>query len=448
MNDFKVYVRWRPLAQTESPLEINQSNEKHDTNYSITLSNPSAKEWKSGPSFSQVFNAIDNNKRVFQDVVKPCIPRILGGKICNFFAYGHSGSGKSHTVIGYNYEQPDEFGLCLAAAHRLFDEMHQLNAQNTSDTDKLGLGIRMFELRGKTALDLLNNCTECHVREGPDGRTYIRGETEMLAKGKVRVRPIATKACWSFDDLKSELLIGLKMRATGSSSVHDQSSRTHAVVELEIVTKALLDARDSVIERQSELVPVGKCATDIYIEEWSKAVTTVDGKVVPDHNYQVNQTRIDEAEALKAEFEARVREAEDQVVAVAKSCPHTCLGGKLVFVDLAGSEYYHDKATGTTQLSRPKQTPQEQREGRQINTDLLALKEVIRAKASNQSRIPFRSSPLTMVLREHFVDSSSSSGGDAGHSAVILTVSPTEEKYAATMNTLKYGNLMGAAGRK
>jgi hypothetical protein len=72
------------------------------------------------------------------------------------------------------------------------------------------------------------------------------------------------------------------------------------------------------------------------------------------------------------------------------------------------------------------------------------LKEVIRAMAQKQTRIPFRSSPLTMVLREHFL----AGEGDEGFSAVILTASPSSAQYTATIDTLKYGNLIGVAGEK
>lgn len=257
----------------------------------------------------------------------------------------------------------------------------------------------------------------------------------------MRVRPIATKACWSFDDFRRELLGGLGLRATGTSTVHDQSSRTHAVLELEIVTRALLDAREEVIERQSELVPVAKRATDIYIEENVKGlIQTPEGKFVPNPDYQIDQASIDAAEAKKAGFELSVQKAENHVNEVLGSYYHSCLSGKLVFVDLAGSEYCHDKTAPSS--PRPKQTPQEQQEARQINTDLLALKEVIRARVSNQSRIPFRSSPLTMVLRGHFLGDNT----NGSSSAMILTVSPASAHFAATMNTLKYGNLVGVAG--
>lgn len=204
-----------------------------------------------------------------------------------------------------------------------------------------------------------------------------------------------------------------------------------------MVNTALVEAREAVIDRQSELVPVGKRATDISIEEQTRGfVQTPDGGWAPNPDYPINQARIDAAEAEKAEFEARVAAAEEHVASVLGLSPGR-LGGKLVFVDLAGAEYQQDKGASSQLL--PKQMPQERQEGRQINADLLALKEVIRACATNQSRIPFRSSPLTMVLREHFM------GSKDGASAMIVTVSPAKTQYAATLNSLKYGSLVGVA---
>ncbi|KAJ5497247.1 hypothetical protein N7463_009234 [Penicillium fimorum] len=338
-------------------------------------------------------------------------------------------------MIGYDFEHADEFGLCLAAARQLSAALEDINVGDSNH--QFGIGLSVFELRKNIAFDLLNKRNECFVREGSDGRVYIRGETEMLENGKVRVRPIATKACWSFEELHWELQKGLKHRKTATSIVHDQSSRTHAIIELEIVTKELLNARDQVVERQSELVPVGKYATDVYIEEQYRAIIQTDeGKFVPNPDYQVDQARIDAAEAKKAEFESRVKEAEEHESEVFATTTrvHRCIGGKLVFVDLAGAEFL-----SSTTGSALKQTPQEKQEGRQINTDLLALKEVIRARSSKKSRIPYRSSPLTMVLREHFEASNDT------HSAMILTVSPEANQYTATTNTLKYGDLVGLA---
>ena len=438
-NSIGVYTRWRPLVQGEAKSgEINHTTKTGSGPLSsVSISGQASavnKPWTSSPAFRAVFQPQDGNAAVYDSIAAPAISNIMRGGSSSFFAYGHSGSGKTHTIIGYDYDDDKQLGLCLAAARQLFEELRPLNE---GAGQELGIGFSLFELRKKSAFDLLNNRTECHIREGPDGKTHIRGETEMLEGGKVRVCPIVKRPCWDFESLKRQLVEALGRRAVGSSSVHDQSSRTHAVLELEIINRDLVSARQSVIDRQSELVPVGKRATDISIEEQMKGIIkTPDGGWAPNPDYRMNQARIDAAEAEKAACEAQVAAAESHVEDVLRASPSPCLGGRMVFVDLAGAEYHQEKGAPAQTM---KQTPQERQEGRQINADLLALKEVIRAWSKKQPRIPFRSSSLTMVLREHFT------GLKDNSSAMIVTVSPARGQYAATLNSLKYGSLVGAS---
>lgn len=109
---------------------------------------------------------------------------------------------------------------------------------------------------------------------------------------------------------------------------------------------------------------------------------------------------------------------------------HIQLQGKehsrLTFIDLAGSERGADTATASraTRL-----------EGSEINTSLLALKEVIRALAKGDSmvHVPFRGSKLTQVLKESFV-------GQHGRSVMIACVSPNIGNVETTLNTLRYAD--------
>jgi hypothetical protein len=75
-------------------------------------------------------------------------------------------------------------------------------------------------------------------------------------------------------------------------------------------------------------------------------------------------------------------------------------------------------------------------EGAEINTSLLALKEVLRAMSSNDSaHIPFRGSKLTQILKESLVDSSSTC-------VMIACVCPNMGHCEPTLNTLRYANCL------
>ena len=107
------------------------------------------------------------------------------------------------------------------------------------------------------------------------------------------------------------------------------------------------------------------------------------------------------------------------------------LVGKLSLIDLAGSERGVDN-DNTDKLTRM--------EGRQINTSLLALKEVIRAMQSGK-HAPFRQSKLTQVLEESLT-------GEHCRTVVIACVSGAEENVQHTINTLRYGSDLRPVGTK
>jgi len=95
--------------------------------------------------------------------------------------------------------------------------------------------------------------------------------------------------------------------------------------------------------------------------------------------------------------------------------------GKLSLIDLAGSERGADNED-TDATTR--------REGRDINTSLLALKEVIRALQSGK-HAPFRQSRLTQVLEESLT-------GKLCQTVVIACISGAERDTQHTVNTLRY----------
>ena len=108
------------------------------------------------------------------------------------------------------------------------------------------------------------------------------------------------------------------------------------------------------------------------------------------------------------------------------SVAHHLCPGRLNFIDLAGSE----RGADTSSASRATRL-----EGAEINTSLLALKEVIRALATGRSmtHIPFRGSKLTQVLKDSFV-------GENSRCCMVACVSPDIASCEQTLNTLRYAD--------
>ena len=98
--------------------------------------------------------------------------------------------------------------------------------------------------------------------------------------------------------------------------------------------------------------------------------------------------------------------------------------GKLSFIDLAGSE----RGVDTTNNSK-----QTRLEGAEINTSLLALKEVIRSLERKHGHTPFRGSKLTQVLKDSFV-------GEKTRTCMVACVSPSHTNCEHTLNTLRYAD--------
>lgn len=102
-----------------------------------------------------------------------------------------------------------------------------------------------------------------------------------------------------------------------------------------------------------------------------------------------------------------------------------------VFVDLAGSE----KGSKSICTNR---TDHYEMAG--INKDIFALKECMRYMKANNDRIPFRSSKLTMALRESFYDHY--------NTLMIVAVSPEKSNIPETINILTCANDFKTVRRK
>lgn len=334
----RVIVRKRPFSQIKpsdidviQPLQYGSYGKMlvYQPNTRVDLT----KEINTVPfAFDGVFGEQYNNSQIYDKSVKNLIPVVLDGQHSTVFAFGCTGSGKTHTMMGSNFTgkkvvEEENMGLYYMAALDLFQYLNDFDEYR-----HLTVGVSLFEIYGGKLYDLLNDRKAVKCLEDHKGKVQFPGLSEHRIDGPA--------------DLIDYIELGAQSRSTGTTSRNADSSRSHAVLQMHLRKTA---GRKQNVEH-----------------------------------------------------------------------------GRLTFIDLAGSE----RGADTANYSRATRL-----EGAEINTSLLALKEVIRARArgGSMTHVPFRGSKLTQVLKESFV-------GDNNRCLMIACIAPDFDSCEQTLNTLRYAD--------
>ena len=332
--------------------------------------------------FRGVFSPTQDNIHVFRQAVLPLLSDVLVGETLSCFCFGHTGAGKTHTVLG----GPEEPGLVRLAAVHLCSA---LLTQTGSGPAALRLAVRAVEIHNGKVLDLQDARREMYVREDADGRMHIRGAAVLATDGSVRVTPLTEMCVCTPEEVQAVLTRAASLRVIGESALNTQSSRSHAIFEVELTTAVVGAARKAVIVAESLVVPASK----------NVEAALADVLRVPDG--QEWQPWFDGLQVAKSRAEVALADAR-LLLDKALAAGPPGLGGKLVVVDLAGAECGADgSGTGSGIGEARKSSAAELREGREINKSLLALKECIRnlgaGGGGSGGHKPFRSHVLTKV---------------------------------------------------
>ncbi|KAH9188183.1 hypothetical protein AeNC1_009844 [Aphanomyces euteiches] len=358
------------------------------------------------------------NVEFFERTVAPLVEDALTGRTACCFAYGHTGSGKTHTILGYG----SELGMYRLASKRLFEAIDELSDQHqTVDRlDQPKLQVRFNEIYNGEVYDLLNDGAKCFVRvKTPMAKCTFEARLESTTRRALSRRRFPKR--------------GIAARATGNSDVHRASSRSHAILEVEFVSDRILRLREAVDDLEQEYTAIRHERDTLEMDIFTRQHYKVEGKWVKKENAQGStEEECSRLLNLRKQYllvESQKRAAQRNVDD-AKQAGLSCLGGTLVFVDLAGSEHAGKESDGI------QKTDEEQQECREINKSLSALKACFRAQAVGQTSTScYRNSKLTLVLRDHL-------RSHASHTAMIAAISPSNFHATKTIHTLQYAQLV------
>ncbi|KAJ9537608.1 hypothetical protein OSB04_030341 [Centaurea solstitialis] len=216
----KVVVRKRPLnkkelAKNEEDIITTQSHANsltvHETKLKVDLTEYMEKHEF---VFDAVLNEEVSNDEVYRETVEPIVPIIFQRTKATCFAYGQTGSGKTFTM------KP----LPLKASR---DILRLVN--HTYRSQGFHLYFSFFEIYGGKLYDLLNDRKKLCMREDGKQQVCIVGLQEY------RVSDVET--------IKELIERGNATRSTGTTGANEESSRSHAILQL--VIKRSVDGSES-----------------------------------------------------------------------------------------------------------------------------------------------------------------------------------------------------------
>ncbi|XP_050116712.1 kinesin-like protein KIN-13B [Malus sylvestris] len=153
--------------------------------------------------FDAVLNEDVSNDEVYFETVKPIVPLIFQRTKATCFAYGQTGNGKTYTM------QP----LPLKASQDILRLMLE-----TYRNQGFQLFVSFFEIYGGKLFDLLNDRKKLCMREDGKQQVCIVGLQEYRVSNVDTVREFIEK--------------GNSTRSTGTTGANEESSRSHAILQL------------------------------------------------------------------------------------------------------------------------------------------------------------------------------------------------------------------------
>ena len=172
-------------------------------------------------TFDRTYDENSSNQLIYNEMLKPMIEAAFNRTKITCFAYGQTGSGKTYTMLGNNHIKNDNGpqvpGLYLLSCIDMFDFLQKYEYSN------LELWVSFYEIYCNKLFDLLNNKNILQAREDGKGNICIVGLIEKQTK--------------NIKELLDIIDFGLNSRTVGVTGANLDSSRSHAILQINIKTK-------------------------------------------------------------------------------------------------------------------------------------------------------------------------------------------------------------------
>ncbi|KAL6082666.1 hypothetical protein STEG23_005866 [Scotinomys teguina] len=166
--------------------------------------------------FDTVFDHRASQEAVYRATIQHLVEGVISGYNATVFAYGPSGAGKTHTMLGMDAEP----GIYLQTLTDLFQAIEE-----TQDNMEYSVSMSYLEIYNEVIRDLLNPSSGfLELREDSRGSIQIAGITEVSTSNAQEIMQLLTK--------------GNRQRTQEPTATNKTSSRSHAVLQVTVHQKS------------------------------------------------------------------------------------------------------------------------------------------------------------------------------------------------------------------
>lgn len=208
----RVVVRCRPLSRREVASESENILDIDERLGQITVRNPKAPP--DDPmkvfTFDSVYGWESKQSDVYDDAVRPLVESVLQGFNVTIFAYGQTGTGKTHTMQGVS-DDPDMRGVIPNSFQHIFTQISRTQNQ------KYLVRSSYLEIYQEEIRDLLckDNNKKLELKESSEFGVYVKDLTSVVTKNAKEIGHVMN--------------IGNQSRSVGFTNMNERSSRSHAI---------------------------------------------------------------------------------------------------------------------------------------------------------------------------------------------------------------------------
>ncbi|KAI9361249.1 P-loop containing nucleoside triphosphate hydrolase protein [Zopfochytrium polystomum] len=213
--------------------------------------------------FDHVFSEVKNQEDVFNGIAKVLVEYAVGGFNTAVFAYGATGAGKTHTMLG----SPTEPGIIPQTLSDLFFLISSLSMQAQPGlSTTYAVSLSFLEIYNESIRDLLafpaSTAGLLELREDPKRGVTVAGATIMEAG--------------SAEEALSAVERGNSNRTIEATGKNEGSSRSHAVLQVFIACRSFHEIGPST-ERVGKLSLVDLAGSERAADTNNTGIRMIEG---------------------------------------------------------------------------------------------------------------------------------------------------------------------------